>query len=175
VDLAVVIGDVRRFLDREHVPFAIVGALALHTYGYSRATNDVDLLVGSEVRDRLIAFLEGDGFETLHRSDGFSNHLHPERTRGRLDVIYVDGNTREKLFASARPASIAGIPVVVPKPEHLVAMKVYAMKNDPSRVFQDMADIQFLMGLPGVDRDEIRGYFEESGQTERYRELEKQL
>jgi hypothetical protein len=33
------------YLNAEGVPFAVVGALALHTYGYSRATNDVEELI----------------------------------------------------------------------------------------------------------------------------------
>jgi hypothetical protein len=175
LELAAVVGEVREFLDREGIPFAIVGALALHTYGYSRATNDVDLLIGSDAQSRLIAFLERRGFETLHRSDGYSNHLHGDPTLGRLDVVYVDADTHAKIFAEARPASLAGISVAVPKPEHLAAMKIHAMKNDPSRAFQEMADIQFLMRLPGVDRDQIRGYFEKSGQLERFHELERSL
>lgn len=175
MELAAVVGEVRGFLDRDGIPFAIVGALALHTYGYSRATNDVDLLVGSEAQDRLIAFLEKRGFETLHRSDGYSNHLHADPALGRVDVIYVDEDTRGKIFAEARLASLAGMSVAVPKPEHLAAMKIHAMKNDPSRAFQEMADIQFLMRLPEVDRDQIRGYFEESGQLERFHELERSL
>ena len=175
MELAAVLGDVRGFLDRERIPFAVVGALALHTYGYSRTTNDVDLLVGRDAQGRLIGYLEKRGFETLHRSEGYSNHLHPDPALGRLDVVYVDGDTAGKIFAEARPVSLAGTAVAVPKPEHLVAMKVHAMKNDPTRGFQDMADIQFLMRLPGVDRDEIRGYFERSGQLERFDELEKSL
>ena len=162
MEIAAVVGDVRGYLDREGIPFAIVGALALHTYGYSRATNDVDLLVGRDAQDRLIAFLEKRGFETLHRSDGYSNHLHANPDLGRLDVIYVDEDTRGKMFAEARPASLA-------------AMKIHAMKNDPSRAFQEMADIQFLMRLPGVDRGQIREYFERSGQVERFHELERSL
>ena len=175
MDLAAVVGDVRGFFDREEIPFATVGALALHTYGYSRATNVVDLLIGRDAQDRLIAFLEKRGFQTLHRSDGYSNHLHANPDFGRLDVIYVDEDTRRKMFAEARPVSLAGMSVVVPNPEHLAAMKIHAMKNDPSRAFQEMADIQFLMRLPGVDRDEIREYFEKSGQAERFHELERSL
>ena len=175
MEIAAVVGDVRGFLDREGIPFAIVGALALHTYGYSRATNDVDLLVGRDAQDRLVAFLEKCGFETLHRSDGYSNHLHADPALGRLDVIYVDEDTRGKIFAEARLASLAGMSVVVPKPEHLAAMKIHAMKNDASRAFQEMADIQFLMKLPGVDRDEIRAYFDKAGQLERFHELERSL
>jgi len=175
LELAAVVGEVRGFLDREGIPFAIIGALALHTYGYSRATNDVDVLVGIESQDRLIAFLERRGFETLHRSNGYSNHLHADPALGRLDVVYVDADTRDKIFSEARPASFGGLSVVVPKPEHLAAMKIHAMKNDPSRAFQEMADIQFLMKLPGVDRDQIREYFERSGQVERFHELERSL
>jgi predicted nucleotidyltransferase len=175
LDLAAAVGRVRGFLDREGIPFAVIGALALHTYGYSRATNDVDLLVGREAQDRLIAFLEKHGFETLYRSDGYSNHVHIAPTLGRLDVVYVDEDTHGKIFAEARHVSLAGVSVVVPKPEHLAAMKIHAMKNDPSRVFQEMADIQFLMRLPGVDRDQIRRYFEESGHMERFHELERSL
>jgi hypothetical protein len=172
LDLAAVIGDVGGFLDREGIPFAIVGALALHSYGYSRATNDVDLLVGADAQRSLIAFLEDRGFETLHRSDGYSNHLHSDPALGRLDVIYVDRATEDKIFAEARRVPLGGRTIAVPKPEHLVAMKVHAMGNDPSRVFQDMADIQFLIKLPGVDGEEIRQYFQEAGQLERFRELE---
>jgi len=34
---------------------------------------------------------------------------------------------------------------------------------DFSRTLQDLADIRNLMCLPGVDREEIRGYFEHHG------------
>lgn len=175
MELAAALGEVRGFLDREGIPFAVVEALALHTYGYSRATNDVDLLVGSEAQEPLIAFLSKRNFETLHRSSGYSNHLHADPALGRLDVIYVDEDTHGMIFAEARHASLAGMNVLVPKPEHLAAMKIHAMKNDPSRAFQEMADIQFLMRLPGVDRDQIREYFEKSGQAERFHELERSL
>ena len=37
-------------------------------------------------------------------------------------------------------------------------MKIQAMKNDPERTFQEMADILFIMHLPGIDKNEIREY-----------------
>ena len=36
-------------------------------------------------------------------------------------------------------------------------MNVLAIKNDPGRSFQELADIRFLIQLEGVDGDEIRG------------------
>lgn len=49
------------------------------------------------------------------------------------------------------------------------------MKNDPARTFQDLADIRFLLTLPGTDRVEIRGYFERHGLKERFDDLERTL
>ena len=90
---------------------------------------------------------------------------------GRVDVVYVDATTSERIFASARPATLAGVAVLVPRPEHLAAMKIHAMKNDPTRRFRELADIQLLAGLPGVDLDEIRSYFERAGLKEDWDEL----
>lgn len=61
----------------------------------------------------------------------------------------------------------------VPRPEHLVAMKVAAMKNDPGRTFQEMTDIRFLLRLPGVDRAMAASYFERHGLRDRLDEIER--
>ena len=61
---------------------------------------------------------------------------------------------------------------MVPRPEHLIAMKVQAMKNAPERTWQDMADIAFLLSLDDVDRAEAKGYFEKAELLERWHDLE---
>jgi len=38
-----------------------------------------------------------------------------------------------------------------------------------------MADILFLLRLPEIDGDEIRGYFEKQGMIEKYHEIRKLL
>jgi hypothetical protein len=120
-----------------------------------------------------VAFLESVGYETLHRSAGYSNHVHPLADLGRVDFIYVSGETARLLLSAGTTLRLGEHRVPVPRAEHLAAMKVHAMKNDPSRTLQEMADIQFLLRLPGVDIEEIRGYFERSGLLERYHEIER--
>ena len=160
------------FLTAGDHPFALVGGLALAAYGRVRTTLDLDLVVDGGAQDALVAFLEATGYETLHRSPGYSNHLHGDRDWGRVDVVYVRGETSQALFAGASPmAGPGGVTIPIPRPEHLAAMKVLAMKNDPERTLQELADIRYLMTLPGVDREEIRGYFSRHGLEERYREL----
>jgi hypothetical protein len=100
--------------------------------------------------------------------------VHPLAKLGRIDFIYVEGETADIILSEARPLFlIDDLSVPVVRAEHLIALKVFAMKNDPERVFREMADLQFLLRLPGLDVEEIRGYFEKYGQMEKYDELTK--
>lgn len=55
------------FFDREHLDYAVIGAFALHAYGYTRATTDVDFITRVECQDKIVQYLESLGFETLNR------------------------------------------------------------------------------------------------------------
>lgn len=152
------------FLEREGAPYAVVGGLALAAFGIARPTFDLDLVTSGAIQPRLLTFLSSLGYETLHASAGYSNHAHTQKLLPRLDVVYVRGETEEKLFAQVEVKTVLpGFSAPVPRPEHLAAMKVQAIKNDPERRLQDLADIQSLLRLPGVDRAEVRGYFERHG------------
>jgi hypothetical protein len=176
LDFADVLGKVAAFFEREKQPFAVIGAFGLHAYGLSRATTDLDFVTDFAVQAALVPYLESIGYETLHVSTGYSNHLHPVSALGRLDFVYVSGETSRQLFGSARIMTILeGILLAVPRAEHLAAMKIQAMKNDPQRTFQEMADILFLLRLPDIDRNEIRGYFEKQGMIDKYDEICKLL
>jgi hypothetical protein len=93
---------------------------------------------------------------------------------GRVDYVYVSGPTQRLLFETVKAIlHFAEVSVPVPRAEHLAALKIHAMKNDPRRTLQELADIQFLLQLPGIDEAEIRSYFEKSGLLEKYHELKK--
>ena len=42
-------------------------------------------------------------------------------------------------------------------------LKIFAIKNNPLRVLQDLEDIRRILRFPGVDKDEIEGYFRRYG------------
>jgi len=156
--------------------FAVVGGVALAALGRPRTTLDLDLLVEAEAQADLVGFLEAEGYETLHRSAGFSNHLHADPARGRVDLVYVDRETARQIFAAGREVPGPGERrILVPSPEHLAAMKVAAMKSDPARTFQELADIRYLLTLPGIDRAAVRAQFERHGLAGRFDELEATL
>ncbi|HEX4497924.1 MAG TPA: hypothetical protein VIE43_19775 [Thermoanaerobaculia bacterium] len=174
MDFARVYRVVSAFLNERESPYAVIGGVALVAYGLPRTTLDLDFIVEAAIQDDLIRFLESHGYETLHRSSGYSNHQHPDPLWGNLDFVYVSGGTSQELFgACTARTGPGGVQIPVPTPEHLAAMKVMAMKNDPSRELQDMADIRFLLSLPGVDPIQIRDYFDRQGMRDRYDDVKK--
>ncbi|OFV85909.1 MAG: hypothetical protein A2V74_04410 [Acidobacteria bacterium RBG_16_70_10] len=176
MDFARVAGLVAGFLEDRGCPVAVVGAFGLHAWGLQRATLDLDLVTHASAQTELLAHLEGLGYETLHASAGYSNHLHRDAALGRVDVVYVTGETARRLFEGCRPLlELGGRRLRVPRAEHIAAMKVQAMKNDRSRLLQDMADIGFLLRRGDVDRDEVRLYFERAGLLEKWDELVRAL
>jgi hypothetical protein len=176
MDFAEVFQTVRNFLDDMGIRYAVIGGVALASYGFVRNTEDLDLVVEASGQAAIIQFLESRGYKTLHRSTGYSNHLHSDPALGRIDFVYMGEETSRRLFAESRLVKgTVGDLIPLPKPEHLAAMKVLAIKNDPSRTLQDLADIRFLITLPGVDGAEIRRYFERNGMQESLHDLEKTL
>jgi hypothetical protein len=174
LDFERVMREIGRFFEREGLNYAVIGAFALHAYGLTRATRDLDFVTEFSAQQNLVAFLNSLGYETLYLSSGYSIHLHREPAMGRLDFVYVSGETNELLFGSiCKMIRMEGISVPVPRAEHLAAMKIQAMKNDPKRTFQEMSDILFLMNLPGIDKNEIKEYFEKCGLIEKFYEIQK--
>ena len=164
-----------QFFERERIRYAVIGGLALQAWGHSRFTRDIDFVVERKARDRVVSFSQSLGYETLHVSEGYSNHLHREPARGRVDFMYVDDVTAEKVFADSTIKRIVGdLSAPVPRPEHLLAMKAISMKNSPHRVLVDSPDVDFLLRLPGVNRAEVRDYFAHHGLLELFDAIEKQ-
>jgi len=60
----------------------------------------------------------------------------------------------------------------VPRVEHLAAMKIFAIKNNPQRVLQDLDDIRRILDLQNVNRGEIRAYFQKYGLEDLLERLE---
>lgn len=176
MDFARVYALVAGFLEARGSRVAVVGGLGLHGHGVTRATLDLDLVTEAAAQGPLVSFLEGHGYETLYRSAGYSNHLHRDAELGRLDLVYVDAATAGPLFAGCAPRlELGSRTALVPRAEHLAAMKVQAIRNDPSRELQDLADVQALLRLPGVDAAEVRGYFERARMLDRYDAIQRSL
>ncbi|MBN2035779.1 MAG: nucleotidyl transferase AbiEii/AbiGii toxin family protein [Chitinispirillaceae bacterium] len=159
MSLKEIFSSVTQFLRREHIDFAVIGAFALYGYGYARTTKDIDFITRLTDKNKIIRFLESVGFETLHQSDSFSNHLHPIGA-SRVDLMYVDETTADQVFgATIEKLLFNDIPVPVVSAEHLIAMKLFAAHSNPDRLFKELADIREVVSLTNIDKNKIHKYF----------------
>ena len=92
-----VLRAVTSILEEKGARLAVAGGWAMNSYGRGRATFDLDLVVPYEMQDLLVRRLEAMGYERLHRSPGYTSHLHRDPTWGRLDLIYVRADIRALL------------------------------------------------------------------------------
>ena len=106
MNIKTVLENLIGFFAKEEIDFALIGAFALQAYGYVRATQDIDFALRGEGQEKSVQFLESLGYETLYRSKGYSNHVHPLPELGRIDLVYVEGETAERLFCGIKPMLI---------------------------------------------------------------------
>lgn len=163
------------FCAKQRVEFALVGAFGLAAYGLQRDTKDLDLMMEERSGPIVGRFLESLGYETLQRTHAFSIHHHPLRKMGRVDLLLVDEATALEVLRRARPRPLLGRTVLAACPEHLAAMKALAIAQDPTRMHKDLGDVQFILKLPNVDREEIRRHFERYNLGDRYDEIRRIL
>lgn len=163
------------FFEREQIRYALIGGLAVHAWGRVRPTRDADFAVDSIRAPRVISFTQSLGFTTRYVSTAFSNHEHPDPEWGRVDFMYLSGETAERVFAATSLKElVVDLPMPVASPEHLAMMKAIAMKNFPHRTLYEGEDIRVLLEVPGVDRDAVRDYFERHGLLELFDAIQKQ-
>ncbi|WP_168720121.1 nucleotidyl transferase AbiEii/AbiGii toxin family protein [Thermosulfurimonas marina] len=173
-DLRALLRTLAEFSSKEKVPLFLAGAFALQAYGLSRATADLDLLSGKAFRPRVTSFFEGLGFEEHSQAPGFSAYLHP--LGGRVDLIWVDEETLEKIEKEARPCQLfSEAEFRVLSPRHLAALKIFAVKNDPRRIFREWPDLLWLLKNNLVSWEEMKKIAEKYGVPAILRRLDSEL
>jgi len=170
-NLKTIFKDIAEFFNREKMDFGIIGAFALYSYGYVRATRDIDFITRHEYQNKVVTYLESIGFETLNRSEAFSNHVHALGT-ARVDMMYVDGKTAQEIFGAVEKRLIfedLKLPVI--SPEHLIAMKLFAIQNNPERKLKDLSDIKEITRRTKYNKTTVKDYFKKYGLEAFFKEI----
>jgi hypothetical protein len=138
-------------LERDRVPYALCGGLALAVYGIVRATEDIDLLVEEPILPRLRALAEVLGFRfdpkpLVLRGDQITIYR-LFKISGEdvllLDLLLVTDLTRTA-WATRQPLETAFGPVHVVSPGGLIELKTLRRSG------QDEDDIRKLKELPNA-------------------------
>lgn len=136
---------------------ALIGGLALAAHQVVRATQDVDFLIDVDDADRLHEVILGLGYTCIHRSRDAANYVRGDEG---LDLLYAHRPVARKLLAQAEERDTAMGRLRVISVEGLIAFKLQAHVNDPSRG-RDIDDIRALFKVNAelINLDEVRQYF----------------
>ena len=123
----------------------VIGGNALIAYGSERLTQGCDCAVVAEQEKDLAEVLAKFGYILHERNQSFHRYVHLGRIKPVVDVMLLNEGTFEKLWAESREVTLDGERLRVPKPLHLVALKLHALKQNPDRVGKDLSDIKYLL------------------------------
>lgn len=132
--------------------YLVIGGHAVNSYGTPRTTLDVDFLIYKEERQTWTNLLLNEGFKVMYDGGSFVQFSPPYGTDWNLDLMLVNQQTFAQLHAAARQVVMLGISTLVPSAEHLIGLKLHAIKHGPEhRRGQDLIDVVRLIRNAKID------------------------
>ncbi len=114
---------------RRELRFIVIGGHAVIEHGFQRGTEDADILVSKTKRAEWTACVESFGYR-LCRDGGTFLQFDPDNdAEWELDLMLVPEDAFARLLAGSQAATLEQAMVVVPSLEHLIALKVHALKT----------------------------------------------
>ena len=110
----------------------------------SRQTADGDLLLQDGDYEAAANILRGAGYRESHKQDTFARWSRHDAFWMDVDFQFVDANTFGKIWDAGTEAKVDGHTLRLPSLEHLIAMKLHALKHSPERQGKDLLDIMAL-------------------------------
>ena len=134
------------------LPVLLIGGHAVNFYGYNRTTLDVDFLIAVDSFPAWRSGFESIGYKWIGQTENFVRLEPVVPALFPMDVMLVATETFQKLYAERVECPTGTARMNLPKPIHLIALKLHAMKN-PVRLRQgkDLLDILNLVSLCKID------------------------
>ena len=133
------------------LPSIVIGGNAIIILGYTRNTVDFDLLLPESDRSRWLDLLREMGYRLFHGESAFAQFEPPAGQDLPVDLMFVDAETWNKLVAAAREVRLGSERVLLPLPEHLVALKLHAASSPGrTKIATDWEDIRQIVRICGL-------------------------
>ncbi|HEC12360.1 MAG TPA: hypothetical protein ENI80_03780 [Acidiferrobacteraceae bacterium] len=164
MDFKLVLGKLVNGFEKNGVDYALIGGLALGLLGVPRATTDIDILVHREDLDKIDKTMHNLGYKKRFSSENVSQYTSAVRSMGDVDFLHAFREASIKMLERAQQQGVFGgtLQVKLVRAEDLIGLKIQAIKNNPSRTHQDLADIEALIARQDqtLDWQELQAYFE---------------
>src|SRR3954469_7153491 len=161
---------VARLLEKDEIPYAVIGAMALNEHGYRRVTVDVDLLLTPEGLKEFKKRHLGLGYvQKFPESKGFRD----TENGVTIDVVLTgeypgDGLPKPVVFPDPARAAVRGENLALLPLPHLIELKLASGMTAPHRLkdLADVIEVIRVLKLPAELVEELDPYV-----REKYREL----
>jgi hypothetical protein len=138
-------------LTQAKIRLLVVGGMAVNAHGFTRLTVDVDGLIATDDLEMVADAFQSAGYSETTRNHLFARFHRPDLDPGTVDVLLVSRQTMDKIWPDRIVTEFRSHELPIPKLEHLFALKLHAVRNDPKRWGGDLRDIQELIrSNPGV-------------------------
>ena len=138
--------------EKEGISCVLVGGFAINYYKVSRQTGDIDFLIIEEHYQKIKNSLKEAGYKDYLSTENFVRLKNSKLSLMDLDFIFVDADTLQKILMDSQEIRIAGQKLYVPSLDHLIALKLHAIKsNRKNRLIKDLPDIINLISVNKID------------------------
>lgn len=139
------IAQVGKVLNDLGYPPILVGGWAVNYLGVVRQTIDFDMMIFEDVFDAVRETLNQSTYKMLVKTSLYARFESKIATVELIDTLFADKRTYDILSDGGTFREISGENFILPKPEHIIAMKLHAVKygegHRGSKDFQDITDI----------------------------------
>lgn len=179
MDFRTVLSKLLTAFGKHNIRYALMGGFAMGLWGGSRSTVDLDFLVNLDDMSKVDEIMTGLGYELRHHSENVSQYVSPLRVMGEVDFLHAFRRASLEMLQRAADKRIfnGSLTVKTLRPEDLIGLKLQAIKNNPKREENDLADIRMLIHIrKGIlDWELIKGYCKILGMENIYEKLRREL
>ncbi len=143
---------ISREFPKNKIPCVLIGGFAVNNHKVSRQTVDVDFMINDANSEKAITTLKNAGYQLVNLQDAFAQFKSKDPAYMDLDLMFVDSPTFNEISKAGIKITLFGHDFFVPRVEHLIALKLHALKNNFSyRQDTDLPDIRKLVEANGID------------------------
>lgn len=149
MDFKTVISSLLQRFKEHRVRYGLMGGFALGLWGVARSTVDLDILVHRDDLAKIDTIMKDLAYECKFRSENVAQYTSPLGRYGEVDFLFAFREASRGMLERSVEKKIFGgeLAIKVLLPEDLIGLKLQAIKNNPARREQDMADIKALCAV----------------------------
>lgn len=159
---------------KRELKFLVIGGLAVNMHGCSRDTADLDLLVRQQDRAEWMKLFSELGYTLIGEKSVFCQYSPLDSGAWPVDLMFVNDETFGEFLKSGLPVEMFGERLLIPTLEHLIALKLHALKNGRiERYLKDYLDVEGLVRANKIDlsQEKMRELFLKYGTLDVYEKI----